>query len=76
MNDSTQLTEIGGIRLASAGRACDNDRCSVMVYNPDRPRRIGQPVSGCPGCGQDGFDVRFGIGVDQISLPAQKGAGQ
>lgn len=61
--------EVGGIRLASAGRACDNDGCSVLVYNPDGPRRIGNPVRGCPGCGQDGFDVRFGIGLDSVTPP-------
>lgn len=58
------------MRLTSAGRACDNDRCSVLVYNPDGPKRIWNPVKGCPGCGQDGFDVRFGIGVDRVTRPA------
>lgn len=63
------VPEVGGIRIASAGHACDNDACSVLVYNPDGPRRIGNPVRGCPGCGQDGFEVRFGIGLDRVIPP-------
>lgn len=61
------MTESIGVQLTSAGTACDNDRCSVLVYNPDGPRRIGNPVRGCPSCGQEGFEVRFGIGVDEIT---------
>lgn len=60
------MNESVGVRLTSAGTACDNDTCSVLVYNAEGPRMYGAVRSGCPSCGQKGFDVRFGIGVDRI----------
>ncbi|GAW57628.1 hypothetical protein [Nocardioides sp. PD653] len=64
---------VGGVRIMSAGTACDNDRCSVLVYNAEGPRIAGSPTSGCPSCGKDGFEVRFGIGVDEVIRPAEGG---
>jgi hypothetical protein len=65
--DPNTAPEVGGIRIASAGQACDNDRCSVLVYNPEGPRSPGSVLNGCPACGRDGFAVRFGIGLDDLS---------
>jgi len=63
---------VGGVRIMSAGTACDNDRCSVLVYNPEGPRPPGSVLTGCPSCGQDGFEVRFGIGLDAATPPARR----
>ena len=65
---------VGGVRIMAAGTACDNDRCAVLVYNADGPRPPGSVLSGCPCCGEAGFDVRFGIGLDEIA-PSTGGAG-
>lgn len=59
--------EVGGFRIASAGTACDNIHCSVLVYNADGPRLNGANRNGCPSCGDEGFPVRFGIGVDEVT---------
>lgn len=56
-----------GFRIESAGTACDNDGCSVLVYNPEGPRLNGAIRDGCPGCGREGFRVRFGIGIDHVT---------
>lgn len=65
-NESAEPS-IGGVRIMSAGAACDNDRCSVLVYNTEGPRVAGSPLRGCPSCGSDGFAVRFGIGLDELA---------
>lgn len=63
---------VGGVRIMSAGTACDNDRCSVLVYNAEGPRVAGSPSRGCPSCGHDGFAVRFGIGLDAVTPHADE----
>lgn len=67
------MSEIAEIRIASAGQACDNDRCSVLVNNPDGPRRVGDVRTGCPSCGGAGFPVRFGVAVDDITTTEEQG---
>lgn len=68
MTDGTgKDPSVGSVRIMSAGTACDNDRCSVLVYNAEGPRVSGSPTTGCPSCGKPGFEVRFGIGLDSVT---------
>lgn len=48
-----------GMRLSSAGQICLSLDCMVMVFAPH--------AEGCPACGGEGQDARFGVGFDEIT---------